>query len=330
MQSHQSYRIESLADLARVPTSQLSRCLKALGQDLSRKRAQHLDGVSARLLPDKPFTYPGFTWNPPLSPRHAEPIGLKPETPIRHLPVRPSARIRLEDLNVYCLEDLSAISEGEVARERDIGQTTVDKLRGWLHQIGLAFLPHPNPVRQRHFRSRVLRSLPPEALAEARDGLPDDAELAQLGLRSRTLSRATLKGYDFVGQLRNLRPRDLAIEFGKMEARELFQALKATGVSLKSDPSSLELWRCGLVDRENIERPTAAATPIQELEPWLGAAVNNLHDHGARTLGEAQTLARADSLAQVHGIGASRARHLSLELSPRKTPEVAALWFQQD
>jgi len=71
------------------------------------------------------------------------PIQLSPETPIDEISVRASARDALKELSIFCIEDLSAISEQELLKEVAIGPKTLGRLREVLSRVGLDFLPNP-------------------------------------------------------------------------------------------------------------------------------------------------------------------------------------------
>ena len=58
--------------------------------------------------------------------------------------MRAKARGALFELNIFCVEDLSAISEQELMMTDAIGAKTVNRLREVLACVGLDFLPDPS------------------------------------------------------------------------------------------------------------------------------------------------------------------------------------------
>ncbi|MDM0026711.1 hypothetical protein [Variovorax saccharolyticus] len=66
--------------------------------------------------------------------------------------MRSAAREALRNLSIFCIDDLSAISEQELLNEEAIGAKTVGRLREVLARVGLDFLPNatalPNPARR--------------------------------------------------------------------------------------------------------------------------------------------------------------------------------------
>jgi hypothetical protein len=231
---------------------------------------------------------PLFNWRP----RGAQGLNLdgllKPETLVDDIPMRSSVRDALKKYSIFRIEDLSAVSEQELLNESAIGVKSVGRLREILKQVGLDFLPNPKPEeRARELNKAVLR-LPPDLRVLALRGLEDSASVSALGLKSSTLSRALAQRYETLGQLRRLSLPALCSGFSKREVREIYDLLMATDRPFAGSAPAIELWRQGLVSKEEIPVPTAAETPIAELRPWLGTAVDSLSSFGIHTLGALQ------------------------------------------
>jgi hypothetical protein len=136
--------IHSVADIARLPDDELLPCLGALRSAIHEAKRQYAAALRERALPDDScFNFESFTWRPRGAHRFNLPIHLGPETPIDEIPVRASARDALKELSIFCIEDLSAISEEELLKEEAIGPKKLGRLREVLSRVGLDFLPDP-------------------------------------------------------------------------------------------------------------------------------------------------------------------------------------------
>jgi hypothetical protein len=300
-----SYRIiRTVDDLAQLPDEELLASLGALRAAIVEAKRQHGVAVREHVIPSgSPFTFPSFNWRPKGPQRLDTPVQLKPETPIDELAVRASAREALRELSIFCIEDLSAISEQELLNEEAIGARTVGRLREMLARVGLDFLPNPNVEERAHEQSKAVLALPSDARALALRGLVDSAFVSSLGLRSSTLSRALAHGFETVGQLRRLTLASLCENFGKREAREIYDLLLATDRPFTSSASPIDLWRHGLMTAKELPVPTAGETPIAELRPWLGTSVDSLSACGIDTLGCLRSVAAQGDVASFRGMG---------------------------
>jgi len=300
--SHRTIR--SVDDLAQLPDEELLACLGALRAAIVEAKRQHAIALREHMIPSgSPFIFPSFNWRPKGQQRLDSPGQLRPDTPIDEIAVRASAREALRDLSIFCIEDLSAISEQELLKEEAIGAKTVGRLREMLARVGLDFLPNPNIEERAHERSKAVLALPSEARALALRGLADSALVSALGLRTSTLSRALANGLETVGQVRRLTLPLLCENFGKREAREIYDLLMATDRPFASSAPPIELWRYGLVTTKELPVPTAPETPINELRPWLGTSVDSLSACGIHTLGALRGVASRGDVASFRGMG---------------------------
>lgn len=302
--------IKTIEDLAQLPDDELVKCLTALRGAIVETKRQHAIAVRQQLLaPVSRVAFPTFSWRAPEADNQAPAI-IGPETPIADLPLRPSARRALHDRHVICVEDLSAVSEQELLRAKAIGAKTLGRLREMLKTIGLDFMPNPHPRRRSFEESKAVRALPVESRATVLHGLGDEAPLSSLGLRNRTLSRALRLGFATLGDLRGTSPSVLASDFGRSECREIYAHIRATGRAFLEPASEVELWRHGLVDRDELAIPSDPATPIADLRPWLGAACKALQQRGIATLDALQQAAAQGVLSEVSGIGQRTAKRV--------------------
>jgi hypothetical protein len=137
-----SRTIRSVDDLAQLPDSELLACLGALRSAIHQARRQHADALRERQQPvEQPFHFHTFDWRPRGAQRFSMPAQLSPETPIEEISMRAAARVALKRLNIFCIDDLSAINEQELLQEEAIGAKTVGRLREALTRVGLDFLP---------------------------------------------------------------------------------------------------------------------------------------------------------------------------------------------
>jgi len=138
-----SCTIRSVNDLAQLPDEQLLGCLKALRAAIHRDKRAHAASVRARRIPsDRPFVFESFDWFPRGAQRW-DVAQVEPQTPVEELLVRAGARDALKRLHIFCLEDLSAITERELLDEQAIGVKTVARLRETLVRAKLDFLEDP-------------------------------------------------------------------------------------------------------------------------------------------------------------------------------------------
>lgn len=300
----------TIAELARVPEDKLLGCLHALRGAIVQAKRQHAAGVREGLIrPDAELAFETFTWRPKGA-TAALPSAFTGETPIDELPIRYRARQFLRERHIFCLEDLSQMTEAELIRGDNIGAKTVGRLRELLQRIGQDFLPNNDPEDKPFLESRLVREMDDERLAERLQGLSDDAPVSALGLRPTTLKRALRRGYTTLGRLRQATPRDFAIHFGKAEGREIYARMKGTGLAFQVAPADTVLWRHGLVELKDLVAPRAPETPIADLRPWLGMAYPAIANHPVRTLGELRAIANAGGLTGISGVADAMAERL--------------------
>ncbi|MDM0073451.1 hypothetical protein QTH90_03605 [Variovorax sp. J2P1-59] len=139
-----SRTIRSVDDLAQLPDDELLACLGQLRAAIHEAKRKHAAARrEARISADTAFEFHVFEWRPKGPQRLDAPIKLSPQTPVEEIPVRASAREALCKLNIFCVEDLSAISEQELMMKEAIGAKTVNRLREVLARVGLDFLSNP-------------------------------------------------------------------------------------------------------------------------------------------------------------------------------------------
>jgi len=318
--SHRTIR--TIDDLAQLPDEELLSCLGALRAAIVEAKRQHAVALREHLIPvDSPFAFPTFNWRPKGPQRLDTPVLLKPDTPIDEISVRASAREALRELSIFCIEDLSAISEQELLQEEAIGAKTVGRLREILARVGLDFLPNPNSEERAREQSKAVLALPYEARALALRNLEDSAPVSALGLRSSTLNRALANSHETVGELRRLSLAQLCEAYGKREAREVYDLLMLTDRPFTGSAAPIELWRHGLVATKELSIPTAPETPIAELRPWLGTSVDSLNACGIHTLGALRAAASRGDVASFRGIGRVTAERVVGFLGAYVTPQ---------
>ncbi|SCK22474.1 Bacterial RNA polymerase, alpha chain C terminal domain [Variovorax sp. HW608] len=220
---------------------------------------------------ETPFVFSTFSWRPKRAQRLDGLSRLTPETLIDELPLRPIVRHALKELKIFCIEDLSAISEGELLNEQAIGRSTINRLQDVLARVGLEFSPNPDSRQRALEESKAVLALSPEARTSALRRVKDSATPSSLGLKPSTLTCALDQGYQTVGTLRKLSLAKLCEVFGRREAREIYQALMLTDRPFAASAPALELWRHGLVEGNGLVEHTASHAPFEELPPWLRA-----------------------------------------------------------
>ncbi|MBB3182250.1 hypothetical protein [Variovorax sp. Sphag1AA] len=267
-----------------------------------------------------PFAFHSFNWRPKTANRLDTPL-LSPETPIEELPLRKSVHEAFKALNIYCIEDLSAISEGELLAEVSIGRKTTNRLREILAGLGMEFSPNPDHRQRALDQSKAIQALSYEARAVALRDLKDSSPTASLGLRPATLIRALDLGHESVGALRRLRLVTICEAFGKRETREIYEALMLTDRPFAASAKPVELWRHGLADTDELVAPTAAHTPIEELRPWLGTSVDALQARGIYTLDALRRFAVDKAVTSRRRLGKVTAERVATFLVTHVSPE---------
>ncbi|WP_342616565.1 hypothetical protein [Rhodoferax sp. GW822-FHT02A01] len=290
--------ISTIQDFLSVPSEDLGACLKAFQAHIEKVKLEMTD---ARHLGASQVTAMRcFTWQRRSTDRSTErPVVVTGSTALRDLGVKPAAVFRLRELNIYCLEDCSEVSQDELMATPDIGHKTVLSIRESLNAIGMDFKEHPNPRRAANNRARLLRNVP---LSERGKSINATSEIAQLGLTTSTFSRFSRSNINTVGQLLDLRVSDLSSMFGSSGLREITQTLDALGLTLKANPSMLEQWRYGLRTKEDMPLPSDRA-PITELRPWIGSSADAYKRHGLDTVEDLKHFF-TDRNERVRGVGA--------------------------
>lgn len=282
--------LRTVADFAAVPPGQLPDCLRAF---------KHWIQVQAAPAdtPDEPVE---FVWVPPAPPAAPASEALTPLTDIAKLGLRPGALQQFRRMNIFALEDFSAVSPAEMGRLVNVGSTTVARIGQMLRSVGLDFRAADEvPVRARPGPRRAARPSEPASYG-------DETALVGLRLKPQTLGKLTLHGLRTVGELRELTPAQLAALLTIRRRQEVFRLLRALGLNLRAQPTELELWRHGLVPACDLARPSDEAS-VLSLQPWFGAVPTRAAlDAGIATVGQLHALAAAGAMPPgVRGIGPS-------------------------
>jgi hypothetical protein len=286
------HRISQLADFLEIPDDELAGCLRAFKawireqKDL-RANASRGGGVT------RVTSAAEFVWKP-VERAPVSQAALSPQTDIRELGLRPAALYRFLELNIFALEDFSAISEADLYLPK-VGAATITSIREKLLAVGLDFLPPANAVRRALQRSKVIRSG-----AAATPILDDSCGVAELGLKTYALKRLLSKGVESIGQLRAMTAWDFFVIFGNQGCKEVYGSLRRNGLDLASTPSTLELWRHGLLDSKEIQRPGEIES-VLALQPWLGQLPHQFKRAGIDTVGALR--AAAEKGQPVRGVG---------------------------
>ncbi|MDM0035804.1 hypothetical protein QTI33_26970 [Variovorax sp. J22P271] len=197
-------------------------CFGALRTAIHEARRQHSDALRDHLIPaGSPFEFRAFDWRPRGSQRFNMPAQLSPETPIDEISMRSGARDALRNLSIFCIDDLSAISEQELLNEEAIGAKTVGRLREALARVGLDFLPNATAAgagQARQADAAAPAGAEPEA-AMAGPGRPRFVEVRKLLSEQARQSRDTSVSesmdwmglYAYPSQLLRLRPGDSGV-----------------------------------------------------------------------------------------------------------------------
>jgi hypothetical protein len=288
--------ITTLDDFVGVPEEELHNCLAAFARAIREAKAART--LLARGGDDAPSLVT-FVWKP--RPPSDIPSGgrAEPETPIAELDFNYETRAALLEARILCLEDFSELSRSDFWKMPGVGRGTIARVQDWLLQIALDFKAEQDPRRAAVERAGALRRLP----AESRHSVNDDANIAELGLRTRTLTRVLKRGLANIGALRDMTLRDYVVHFGTSEAREIIDALDSAGLPLRCTPTLLDLWRAGLRGKNELPVPSDAGTPIDELQPWIGVAALRLKENGFRTLGAVSKQLKEGKSIRFRGIG---------------------------
>jgi hypothetical protein len=266
--SHETQTLRTVADFARVPPSQLPQCLRAFKGWLHQQ--QPADAAHRE-----------FVWAPDAAKRESA----APEfsTELRDFGLHPGAVRQLGLMGIVRLEEVVRLSETELGRIVHVGPRTVARVTELLAAIGLAL--REGPPRGTRIRSQVLPQL-------AREDVDDDTSVERLGLKAQTVRKLAALCVRTVGELRDLKPADLASALSLQRRHEVFRTLRVLGLPLRSNPGELELWHAGLLRVCDLREPRDEAG-VCELQPWLGALAKTVESAGVRTVGQLRLLARA-------------------------------------
>lgn len=321
----ESYVIRTVADLAALSDADLAACMRGLRDAINVKKKARAAAVHAgKLPPDSPLQFEEYVWSPRRETGSKWSAEFSPTTPLKDLPIPTLARFKLEDEHILCLEDLSTITETAFGSLKDIGPTMVLRIRELLQAHGMDFAKPTNPEVNDHQRSRDIRRLPPELLVQARAGLADSEPIASLGLSSRTLDACRRRDVKTIGQLRDATWRQLNIAFGYAALRELVRVLKETGEGLRCNPTQAQLYQARVLDASELIVPTADATPLWELSPWIGnACTQKLLEVAIYNLGELRQAEASGALKGIRGIGDSARERISAFLGGKMSQDVA-------
>lgn len=280
--------LRTVSDFAAVPPGQLPDCLRAF------KHWIQVQGAPAD-APDAPVE---FVWVPPAAAAAPASEALTPLTDIARLGLRPGALQQFRRMNIFALEDFSAVSPAEMGRLVNVGSTTVTRIRDMLRSVGLDFRADDAA------RTRTRPRPGPRPKEPASCG--DETSLVGLRLKPQTLGKLTLHGLRTVGELRELTPAQLAALLSMRRRQEVFRLLRAQGLNLRSQPTELELWRHGFVPVGDLARPSDDAS-VLSLQPWFGAGpIRAALDAGIATVGQLHALAATGAMPPgVRGLGPS-------------------------
>lgn len=288
--------LRTVADLATLTDIELDDCLAALRAAIGRCRQSEIGTGGAAA---GGWLFDAFAWTRP-----AETVSITLSTPVACLPIHSAAKAPLIALGVATLGDLTQVSESDVRICKHVGKKTFETLRQLLAAHGLAFRDAssepPSGALRTHPRRRSARG----ALAMARRALPEDAPLADLLLPRRTLRKAHVAGLKTLGDLRSTALPVLCNVFGTAALRRVVEALDDTGTGLVPRPTERDLWRAGLIDIDALPRPEDGGAPVEDLRPWVGAAVDRLQRAGLPTLSAVENVARSGRLTSVPGMTA--------------------------
>lgn len=282
---------QGVADFTRLPESEISACLRVFRAWISEQKAMKAEAHAN----GRPFSISDeFVWRVKGEPKKRQ-IVVAADTSVRELGLGPGAVYAFLEMKLLLLEDFSAVEAQELARIKNVGQTTVRKVREMLRSIGLDFLP-PADERQRvALRAKEIRD------GQAAGEITDDQHVVELGIKGAALTRLHDKKISTIGQLRNTSPRDLYLMFGTAGVQHVMGRLMATGLHLRPVPSRLELWQYSLVPVDALERP-ANDEPVEELAPWLGPIPAAARKAGIESVGALAEIARGPQ-KRLKGVG---------------------------
>jgi hypothetical protein len=117
-------------------------------------------------------------------------------------------------------------------------------------------------------------------------------------------NRARKLQHTTVGALRSLTLRDLAIDYGNMQGREVLDTLSRAGLTLQLPPTQTDLWHYGFLSPDQLVLPTDPSSPLWDYSPWIGnALVRRLQERGVDTIPQLAALLKTSEATSVPGIG---------------------------
>jgi len=272
--------LRTVADFAAIPAGQRPQCLRAFQQWLR----EQTDPASA-----SEFVF-GAT--PASAPRVTRTAGL------HELGLRPAAVTQFRAMGICMLQDFTRFSLAQIRCVANVGPATIDRVRELLHCAGLDLRAGEEPAGRPAAGGG-------KAARRQVSHLTDDVGLADVNLNPTTLRRLLHRSVHTIGDFRRLTPAQIAGMLTIRRRLEVFSLLRVRGLSLSGNPSECELWKHGLLRREDLRKPEEEHA-VWELEPWLRKTLTAaVARAGCRTVGELRELASAVAARQdERGIGA--------------------------
>lgn len=173
--------IRSLDDFLQVPEAQLPNCLAALHRAIEAQKKLR-ESAQVRGLATR-FTE--FEWRP-KEPRKPVALQVTATTAVQDLGLKPTAVFHFREMNLYALEDFAEVTAMDLRRVPDVGDSTVAQIRELLAVVGLRFREPTDPYYARLQRAKLARGM---TALERNKNISDAADIADLGLKSTTLTR---------------------------------------------------------------------------------------------------------------------------------------------
>lgn len=279
--------VQGFNDLLELDPAQLSRCIAALRAWVGRTRRPRAEAAKEGMDPNR-LKIEAFSWRP-RSPGGSSGQGndlVTPYTGVDEIGLRRAVVVRLFELNIFTLDDLSVSTEDELRAENRLGSTSIEILRTKLIEAGLEFRESEDPLRRALRKADIARRIPaPERQVD------DASSIDQLGLRPATAVQLMRMKVQTVGDLRAQSLHSLFPRFGKMTLIEIVDTLKSVGLQFHTPPGQLEMWRYGVIKPIDLVHPQQDEA-VQELAPWVGSAVTGaLAKAGVATVAEARAIA---------------------------------------
>ncbi len=133
--------------------------------------------------------------------------------------------------------------------------------------------------------------------------------ITQLGLSPPVLAICTRLALKSFEDLSGLSLPQLVSNFGKDGRMQMARVLRIARHVFPENPSNLELWRSGLIDRRDMRLPGSEKS-VDELQPWIGTCVLHYHMAGFTTVGALQNAINAGK-GRVRGVGDSTVRRVA-------------------